>query len=290
MENGSNGWSSTGLWHQSTLRAHSSAHSWYYGLESTATYDTGGANAGDLTSPIIDLKGAFQPVLIFRHWRQMEDVPFLDVSEVQIVTGTNHFDTVVPGDFDTAIDPLNWQIRAALLGWNLSVSSDFSTSEWVSQAVDLSPYVGERIRIRFMFGTADELFNNFEGWYIDDVNIFDAALPMRDGAEQNVKRQQGTELFTSQQPKVLYRDNRWRLQAAGDERLISSQVPVTDVVTTALGESTSLDSHTSRGCSVDRFHLRDRNERNQFGWPTLLTHEFTRSDWHTNELSRCKLT
>src|SRR5262249_50087371 len=50
MENGTNGWTSSGLWHESTLRANSLATAWYYGSEATRTYDTGTVNSGLLTS------------------------------------------------------------------------------------------------------------------------------------------------------------------------------------------------------------------------------------------------
>ena len=46
-----NGWTASGLWHQSSSRANSPTKSWYYGVEATHTYNTGGVNSGFLTSP-----------------------------------------------------------------------------------------------------------------------------------------------------------------------------------------------------------------------------------------------
>ena len=175
MEGGANGWTSSGLWHQSSFRANSPVRSWYYGIEATRNYATGGANSGELTSPPINLRSAVQPVLIFRQWRQIEDVPLaFDFAKVQISTGSNRWDTLHQSPFTTALAPENWQNRAVAVGWNTPFHTELSTPQWVSQAVDLSPYVGQTIRIRFAFDTGiDGLFNNFEGWYVDDVNVFD---------------------------------------------------------------------------------------------------------------------
>jgi hypothetical protein len=178
MENGTNGWTASGLWHRSTRRANSPATSWYYGAEATGTYDTGDANSGLLTSPMIDLrKTGSKPVLIYREWREMEDVTFRDSAKVQVSAGGNKWDTVYQSEFSTAIDPLNWQPSAAEFGWQPTLKSKFSGSQWVSRAVDLSAYAGQTIRIRFLFDTVDASHNNFEGWYVDDVNLYTATAP-----------------------------------------------------------------------------------------------------------------
>src|SRR5262249_37843000 len=181
MENGANGWSSSGLWHQSTSRANSPTASWYYGVEATRTYDTGAANSGQLTSPTINLVGAVHPVLSYREWRQVEDVPDFDSAKVQVSTSPNKWDTLSQSAFTTAVVPVNWQNRAtAFLGWSGAVPSGLGAPQWVSRAVDLSAYVGQTVRIRFAFGTGDGLFNDFEGWYVDDVKVLDATgSPLR---------------------------------------------------------------------------------------------------------------
>lgn len=141
VENGANGWTSSGLWHQSTLLANSPLTSWYYGIEATRIYDTGTANSGQLTSPAINLTNVVRPVLIYREWRQVEDVgdeEFFDSAQVQISAVANKWDTVSRSEFSTSFDPLNWQSRAGFyFGWNVPLTS--STPLWVSRAVDLSP-------------------------------------------------------------------------------------------------------------------------------------------------------
>jgi subtilisin family serine protease len=184
MEGGSNGWTASGLWHQSALRSNSPTTSWYYGDEATRTYDTGAATSGLLTSPVINLKNAVHPVLIYREWRQVEDGaadPFTDVARVQVGTGPNRWDTVSQSWFSTAVDPLNWQDRGALLGWTGHLRSDLSEPQWVSRSVDLSAYVGQKVQVRFAFAAGDALFNDYEGWYVDDLAVYDTALTVPAG-------------------------------------------------------------------------------------------------------------
>src|SRR5262249_57881197 len=105
VENGANGWTSSGLWHQSTLLANSPLASWYYGIEATRIYDTGTANSGQLTSPAINLTNVVRPVLIYREWRQVEDVgdeEFFDSAQVQISAVANKWDTVSRSEFSTS--------------------------------------------------------------------------------------------------------------------------------------------------------------------------------------------
>ncbi|HMG21190.1 MAG TPA: hypothetical protein VK607_07745, partial [Kofleriaceae bacterium] len=54
FETGAPGWTATGLWHITTKRASDGTHAFWYGQETTGTYDTGAANSGDLTSPVIN--------------------------------------------------------------------------------------------------------------------------------------------------------------------------------------------------------------------------------------------
>jgi subtilisin family serine protease len=183
VETGLNGWTASGLWHQSTARASSPTMSWYYGLEATHTYDTGAANSGTLTSPVIDLRGSTHPVLIYREWRQVEDVNTLDHALVQISTQPYHnWETLAQSELSTSLDPLNWQGRLSGLGWSLTLQSPDNTPQWVSRALDLSAFEGKRIQVRFVFDTTDAAFNDYEGWYVDDVNVYDGPASSTHGA------------------------------------------------------------------------------------------------------------
>src|SRR6185436_14686763 len=121
----------------------------------------------------IDLRGVAAPVLMYHEWRQVEDVSFADSAQVQIGTGANKWTTLSQSELSTSIEPINWRNRASAEGgFNLIVQSRLGTPQWVTRSLDLSAYAGQTVRIRFSFDTIDAGFNNFEGWYVDDVNVF----------------------------------------------------------------------------------------------------------------------
>src|SRR5262249_38194937 len=45
------------------------------------------------------------------------------------------------------------------------------TSIWKTASFNLSSYAGQTILLRFNFDTLDSLFNAYEGWYVDDVQL-----------------------------------------------------------------------------------------------------------------------
>lgn len=147
MESGTNGWTATGgtgLWHQSTNRENSPTTSWYYGVEGDFNYDTGN-NSGFLTSPKISLDGATSALLEFYEWSSMENSPEWDRTRVQASSdGTN---------------------------WTTVFESHETFGSWEKREVNLNSFAGGDVYIRFWFDTIDEQFNNFEGWYVDDVKI-----------------------------------------------------------------------------------------------------------------------
>ena len=149
MESGTNGWATNGnpgLWHQTTLRANSGTNSWYYGDEThnPPDYDVG-ANYGYLTSPLISLDGASSAVLEFYEWSSMENGWDWDRTRIQISANGVHWFTV--GEFHETF------------------------GLWEKRQVDLSSWTGEDVYLRFWFDTIDDQFNNFEGWYVDDVKV-----------------------------------------------------------------------------------------------------------------------
>ena len=59
-------------------------------------------------------------------------------------------------------------------GYGESVSGD--SRGWKMSNLDLTPYANQTIDLRFVFDTGDSLFNYFEGWYIDNVIVFDQTV------------------------------------------------------------------------------------------------------------------
>jgi VCBS repeat-containing protein len=144
IENGENGWTTTGLWHQSTNRANSQTHSWYYGDE-TVDYNTGSHNWGYLTSPAISLDGAQSALLEFNEWSELEVFVEWDRTRVQ-----------------ASSDGSNWS----------TVFESHGTNDlWELRHVNLDSYAGGDLYLRFYFDTFDDLDNFSEGWYVDDIRI-----------------------------------------------------------------------------------------------------------------------
>ncbi len=50
--------------------------------------------------------------------------------------------------------------------------------DWHRPVMDLTPYLGSNVRIRFHFDAVDDVWNVFLGWVIDDVTIVAADAPL----------------------------------------------------------------------------------------------------------------
>lgn len=55
--------------------------------------------------------------------------------------------------------------------WHRDCNEGPSQSDWHRENVDISSYVGGTIKIRFTFDTIDGSYNNYEGWYIDNIRV-----------------------------------------------------------------------------------------------------------------------
>ena len=162
MENGTNDWSATGLWHQVDdsspyPESHSGAHSWWYGQDITGTYDTGATNYGTLTSQPIYIPDGEQQYLRFWYWYETETQSAAwDQRKVQISVDDGAFSDIL----QLYDDPMNYWLQ--------------------SPAIDLSSYAGHTIQVRFYFNTFDSQYNGYRGWYIDDFEISDTPPPTCD--------------------------------------------------------------------------------------------------------------
>lgn len=153
MESGINGWSADGLWNITDHRYKSSSHSWYYGQSGIWHYDTGATNSGNLTSPSIDLTTASSPSLTFWSWYKTENVSPYD---------PNEFDCKYVDIYDGS----SWHEKVFQITY-----PKYPMETWKQVIMDLSPYIGKTIKIRFRFDTKDPSYNSYEGWYIDDVIV-----------------------------------------------------------------------------------------------------------------------
>jgi hypothetical protein len=173
FENGLANWTASGLWNledsgdpcgaQAGPFVEGTKAAWY-GIEGACNFDTPGvANGGSLAlNAWIDLPDAASISLRFWSW-----------SETEYCWG-----------FETGFGWIaQWDIHSvhveAQNGPNAGFSQELCSYQgptslllpWHERRIDLSAYAGARVRVTFSFNTADDSFNAWLGWLIDDVSI-----------------------------------------------------------------------------------------------------------------------
>ena len=152
METSQFEWVSTGQWSfkGNADMAHSGSHSWWY-QNTLGTYDNGEPNYGYLTSPRISITTpGYYLRFYYRNETETQGNTW-DQRWVQISVDDGGYSNLQELYDDPKID---------------------ETASWLlSKAINLSPYVGHIIRIRFQFSTMDADGNGFAGWGIDDFSI-----------------------------------------------------------------------------------------------------------------------
>jgi hypothetical protein len=93
-------------------------------------------------------------MLSFNYLIQTEPVAIYDNATVEISTNGGSSFVIIAGNNQGAIRFTN-----------------NSSGLWRSISIGLSNYVGFQILLRFHFNTIDGIANNFEGWYVDDINV-----------------------------------------------------------------------------------------------------------------------
>jgi hypothetical protein len=140
------------LWHRTILNASSSTHSEWAGIDLQANYNTGRKINTAVVSEPISLAGAVGPITLMfaesyvteRGW----DDCMVDVST----------------DGGSSWTPLRG-------GYGSAPSGD--SYGWVISSLNLTPYAGSSVKLRFYLNTGDANFNAFPGWFVDDIVVFD---------------------------------------------------------------------------------------------------------------------
>jgi hypothetical protein len=148
----------TGLWHLSTGRGAQSGHSpvtsFYFGQGEGAggggNYNVGNT-AGTITSGPIALPNRPGLGLTFNYVLQTEGNGSFDVASVQVSNNGGATFTTIASSTNPASLPLN--------------------GVWRNASFSLAAFAGQTVLIRFSFDTRDNIANNFEGWYVDDVQL-----------------------------------------------------------------------------------------------------------------------
>lgn len=152
VEFGAPGWVADGLWHIADTatslcaRAYEGTRSWWFGSETTCTYNTGATTSGTLTSPALVVPP--NGVLGFWSWEETES-PGTTYDRRKLFITTDEGATS-----------------------NLIFQSTNNNAVWHYVALDLSAYTGTAIRLIFSFDTEDNIGNDFSGWFIDDLTVF----------------------------------------------------------------------------------------------------------------------
>lgn len=144
VESGVNGWTTTGLWKQTTTQSSSASHSWWFG-DASSRYTN--IDVGTLTSPQISVleKGYY---LRFDYSYHTEAItPYKDQRIIQVAVNGGPFTDV----YQLYDDPVDTWLQ--------------------SPGIDLSAYAGKTIQVRFYFNALDSYLNSYAGWYIDNINI-----------------------------------------------------------------------------------------------------------------------
>jgi hypothetical protein len=110
-----------------------------------------------------DLTGLASATLRFRAWYDIEE--HWDYAYVMASTDGGNTWRILPGGHTTEENPLRLAYGPAFTG----KSSDDDTPSWVEEAVDLTPFAGKKILLRFEYITDEGV--NLDGFAIDDIEI-----------------------------------------------------------------------------------------------------------------------
>jgi len=162
-------------------------------MESDSSYISGTYNEY-IESPVIDLTNFSFAKLQFMTWFEAESVDIAkgqfdqmyievsladDTTEPVTIKSPYGSYTLTPGEWKV-VDMMNpdyepgWANQDPKLNYT-NVGPD-AAPMWSERIVNLAPFAGHKIKLRFRFNTNDGLFNYFRGWAIDDLKIINEPL------------------------------------------------------------------------------------------------------------------
>ncbi len=153
------GWGTSGLWRSVNDRdvgdarcasALTGRRAAGFSTYETCTYDNQGSpSTGALTSPSFTIPDSPQAKLVFHHWSATERRRYVDVRRVWLRLSSS---SVLLADYFT--------------------EHDFgSFDSWVRTQISLSAYAGQSAQLEFEFDSVDGFFDDYAGWYIDDIEV-----------------------------------------------------------------------------------------------------------------------
>ena len=148
-----NGWAMDGLWHISSVRSASPSNSAWYGDETSGDYDTGAANSGSMKRSV-DLTNV--STLDFDYFLDNECIDFQ-------ATNPCNFD-----NFRPQVSTDGGATWTDLIGAQ-GLPETLPPGVFIHIVVDLTPFTGTTVGIRFYFDSVDSSFNAFEGAFVDNI-------------------------------------------------------------------------------------------------------------------------
>ncbi|MFW5891900.1 MAG: hypothetical protein ACOCUQ_00720 [Bacteroidota bacterium] len=134
-------------------------------------------NSGTALSPVIDLSDAEQASVNFLTWFEIESKNpnnlGYDLMEIYaFVEDESPNNATLLGKLNPYAEPILDNREAIPF-----TSGGFNKKPvWGYVEFDLSEFAGNKIHLKFVFDTRDELYNGFRGWIIDEIIITDKAI------------------------------------------------------------------------------------------------------------------
>lgn len=148
------GWTATGAWRtpdtatEACAGARTGRRAFVFNQSATCTYE--GAQAGALTAPAAVLPcGRSRTTLSFWHWSQTERSAGYDKRQVRI-----------------SVDGGAWQTV-----WDAGAQDFGGRGDWRQEQIDLTAHRGRSVQVQFFFDPVDAAYNNYAGWYVDDIEV-----------------------------------------------------------------------------------------------------------------------
>jgi hypothetical protein len=128
----------------------------YYGHPTLGFYESGGRNTGTATTRELRLPDGVELTLSFSILIDVEASPTRDLFRLEALLGAGG-STVV-----TLLD-----------------KNALTRNAWQDISLDLSPFEGQTLSLRFVFDTVDATANTTRGIFIDDLRVLSSCLPDR---------------------------------------------------------------------------------------------------------------
>jgi len=170
------------LWHRTNLCPaltvpNGSSYVLYFGQDLTCDYDTGARVQGTATSPAIDLTASTGPVLLKFDYILVTDQLY-DVATVEISTDGSVFTSIADNMFSSGLlllcdGGIPITVKAATKDQAEDSESKLPVATWQTGVIDITGYAGNTINIRFGFDSTDAMLNNFPGYAVDEICIYD---------------------------------------------------------------------------------------------------------------------